>query len=139
MPVSAVSADTTGTIPPNLAEAGNSHNPITPFLETWPSEPRNPRALIGMWPWALRRISTFQADRCSDIWNGRRDEEAVDEVAGSKADPHSLKRLEVGDKVGSVFRGKHPETPIFNDVQRQVPRSGAILVQNLAVHDLQTV
>ncbi len=64
-----------------------------------------------------RRNSPLQASRCSNISNGRCDEEAVDKVAGSKPSAHGLKRLEIGDKVGAVFRGELPKALIFNDVE----------------------
>src|SRR5882762_3846346 len=47
--------------------------------------------------------------------------------------------LEIGDKLRAQLHGKRPKCFVANDIEAQVPRFGAILVENIAAHDLQAV
>ncbi len=73
------------------------------------------------------------------FWDGGRDEQTVDEVAGSETCAHGVKGFEVGDEVRAKLGGQCPELFVFDNFESEVPGSGAIFVEYFAMRDLQTV
>jgi hypothetical protein len=67
------------------------------------------------------------------------DEEAVNEIAGGETGSHGPEGPEMIDKRRAHFCGEPPKRFPFDDVQAKIPGLGAIFVQDLALHDLQTV
>jgi hypothetical protein len=66
------------------------------------------------------------------------DEEAVDESAGGEAGAHGAERFEMADKTVAHFGGEGPKRSLFDDVQSQIPALSTMLVQDLALRDVQT-
>ena len=75
----------------------------------------------------------------SVIGIGRSDEEAIDEVAGREAGAHGVERFEISDEVRAQFCRENPELFVFDDFEGEIPGLGAILVENFAMRDMQTV
>src|SRR5207247_5187645 len=67
------------------------------------------------------------------------DHEAIDEVAGGEAGPHSPEGFQIIDKLRAVLRGKLPKGFLLDDIQAKIPGLGAVLVEDFAGGDLQAI
>jgi len=70
---------------------------------------------------------------------GGRDQQTVDEGAGSEAPAHSLECSEMGNESGAVLHSDLPQFFVSKDVDAEIPCFSAILVQYFVMDDFQVV
>jgi hypothetical protein len=70
---------------------------------------------------------------------GGRDQQTVDEGAGSETPAHSLECSEMGNESRAVLHSDLPQFFVSKDVDAEIPRFSAILVQYFVMDDFQVV